>query len=407
MYDPDLSKVRFTGPLAVFAPGWREALVADGYVSCSAAIKLQLAAHLSRWLDEQGLDAGDVTEPVIEDFLVERRATHTHQISLEALGPFLGYLRSLGAIPGLAPHVAVTEQEVLLAEYRDYLLARRGLSAPVVSAYGHWITPFLDHLRAAGCRVRADEVNGNVIAGYLNARLPRLSRKSAKMTTSVLRSFLGFVHASGYSTVSLFEAFPPIVSWRLSGLPQPLNQNETAALLAAADRTTSSGRRDYAVVLLLLRLGLRRQEAAVLQLADLDWAAGNLVVHGKGGRIDTLPLPVDVGAALVDYLQNARPPGLEARELFIRARAPFHGLSPVSISYIVARLAQKAGVGSVFAHRLRHTAASNVLNAGASMEEVAQFLRHASSETSTIYAKTDMTRLSGLARPWPRGGSQS
>lgn len=227
------------------------------------------------------------------------------------------------------------------------------------------------------------------------------------MTTSVLRSFLGFIHAAGYSTASLTAAVPPIISWRLAGLPEPLSQDQVTALLAAADRTTSTGKRDYAVVLVLLRLGLRRSEVAVLRLQDVDWIAGTLVVHGKGGRIDALPLPVDVGTALVDYLKDARPPGLEAREVFIRVRAPFRGLDPVSVSYIVSRLAEKAGISTVYAHRLRHTAASNVLNAGASMEEVAQFLRHASTETSTIYAKTDMTRLSGLARPWPGTGGLS
>ncbi|WP_426987649.1 tyrosine-type recombinase/integrase [Pseudarthrobacter sp. Y6] len=141
---------------------------------------------------------------------------------------------------------------------------------------------------------------------------------------------------------------------------------------------------------------------ADLQLRDVDWVSGAVVVHGKGGRIDTLPLPVDVGTALADYLQHARPPKIKAKEMFIRVRAPFRGLTPTSVTYIVARLAETAGIGTVYGHRLRHTAASKVLNAGASMEEVAQFLRHASTETSMIYAKTDMTRLAGLARPWPQ-----
>ncbi|WP_426987651.1 site-specific integrase [Pseudarthrobacter sp. Y6] len=240
MYDPDLSKVRFTGPLAEFAPGWREMLIAQGYVSCSAANKLQLAAHLSRWLHARDLGAGELTPPVINDFLAERRATYTNQKSLEALEPFLDYLRSLEAIPGLEPAVPVTAQEVLLAEYQNYLLVRRGLSTPVIAAYGHWITPFLDYLQGLGCRVQDDEVTGETVAGYLTSRLAGLSRKSAKMTTSVLRSFLGFIHAAGYSTASLAAAVPPIVSWRQSGLPQPLGQDETAALLSAVDRNTTA-----------------------------------------------------------------------------------------------------------------------------------------------------------------------
>ena len=241
MYDPDLSKVRFTGPLAVFAPDWRAVLVAEGYVSCSAAIKLQLVAHLSRWLQARGLGAGELTEPVIMYFLAERRATYTAQVSLEALAPFLDYLRSRDAIPGRESRVPVTAQEILLAEYQDYLLIRRGLSAPVIIAYGHWIMPFLDHLQSVGCRAEDDELTGDIVASYLTTRLAGLSRKSAKMTTSVLRSFLGFIHAAGYSTASLTAAVPPIVSWQLSGMPQPLSGDETAALLAAADRNTTAG----------------------------------------------------------------------------------------------------------------------------------------------------------------------
>lgn len=407
MYEPDLSKVRFSGPFAQYAPGWRDELVAEGYVACSAATKLQLAAHLSRWLLEHGLGPWDLTETVVEDFLAARRATHTAQISLEALGPFLDYLRSVGAIPVPAPVVPVTDEEILLAEYREYLLVRRGLSSPVVDAYGHWIAPFLEHLHDAGRSARAGEVDGDIVAGYLAARLPDLPRKSAKMTASVLRSFLRFLHAVGYSTESLDAAVPPIVSWRLSGLPEPLTRDETDAVFAVVDRATSTGKRDYAVLLLLLRLGLRSSEVAVLRLEDIDWASGVLTLHGKGGRTDAFPLPIDVGAALVEYLQHARPPGLEAREVFIRAVAPLHGLAPGSITCIVARLARKAGLGTVFAHQLRHTAGSRVLNAGASMEEVAQFLRHTSIETSAIYAKTDMTRLTGLVRPWPETGALS
>lgn len=407
MYEPDLSKVRFTGPLAPFAAGWREVLVGQGYVACSAALKLQLAAHFSCWLQAQGLEAKDASEAVITEFLTVRRATHTAQVSLEALGPFVDYLRSLQVIPEPGPDVPVCEQEILLAQYQQYLLARRGLSGPVITAYGHWIMPFLDHLQATGCRAQDGEVSGEVIADYLTSRLVGLSRKSAKMTTSVLRSFLGFLHVAGYSRGLLTGAVPPIVSYRHSGLPQPLTQNETAALLGAVDPNTTAGKRDYAVLLLLLRMGLRCQEVAALLLEDLDWVNGAVVVHGKGARVDTVPLPVDVGTALAGYLRHARPQQVQARQVFIRLNAPLAGLTRTSVSCIVGRLARKAGLGTVHAHRLRHTAASNVLNGGASLEEVAQFLRHASSETSTIYAKTDMTRLAGLSRPWPTPGDQS
>jgi site-specific recombinase XerD len=175
------------------------------------------------------------------------------------------------------------------------------------------------------------------------------------------------------------------------------------SLLNTCDRRTSVGRRDYAVIVCLHRLGLRCAETTALLLDDIDWETGTLSIHGKGGRSDRLPLPVDVGQALVDYLRHGRP-DTESRAVFVRAYAPFTALARSSLSCIVARAARRAGLGTVHAHRLRHTAATRALNAGASLEEVAQLLRHAGTATTLIYAKTDQRRLAGLARRWPTGG---
>ena len=191
---------------------------------------------------------------------------------------------------------------------------------------------------------------------------------------------------------------------RLSGLPQALTPAQVDALLGACDRSGPVGRRDFAVITVLHRLGLRCAELTVLRLEDVDWQAGTLTIHGKGNRIDRLPLPIDVGQALVDYLRDGRPP-TTTRTVFVRSVAPHTELAPSGVSCIVARAARRAGLGTVHAHRLRHTTASRTLNAGASLEEVAHLLRHASPATTTIYAKTDQTRLAALARPWPTGPS--
>ena len=401
MSTPDFRKVRFVGPLSVFASEWGEHLLAVGYTPSSATVKLQLAADLSRWMDARRLSPSDLTGPVINEFVRVRRATHTQLISLEALAPMLDHLRSRGAVPALPVPAPESAEEVLLARYRHFLAVNRALTSPVIDAYSHWIGPFLTYLTANGCSVEQGELTGDVVAGFLTIRLETLSRKSAKMTASVVRSFLGFAHTSGLTSMSLAAAVPAVISRRLSGLPQPLSREQTAALLAVPDRDTPIGRRDYAVVLLLLRLGLRSAEVAALTLEDLDWANGTVVVHGKGGRTDTLPLPVDAGQALAEYLRDGRPTGVPFREVFVTVIAPLRGLGREGVTCIVGRLADKAGLGVVHAHRLRHTAASNVLNAGASMEEVAQLLRHTSVESTKIYAKTDMARLSSLARPWP------
>lgn len=225
------------------------------------------------------------------------------------------------------------------------------------------------------------------------------------MTACALRSFLRFLHARGLVAFPLADVVPAVASWKLSGLPRGLSVDQVQALLNACDRSTAVGRRDIAVITVLRRLGLRAGEAATLALEDIDWRAGTLTIHGKGGRTDRLPLPVDVGAVVVDYLIHGRP-HTSARTVFVRARAPFTGLDRGSVSCIVARAARRAGLGTVHAHRLRHTAATETLKAGASLEEVAQLMRHDSVATTVIYAKTDQNRLAQIARPWPGTGGR-
>jgi integrase/recombinase XerD len=199
------------------------------------------------------------------------------------------------------------------------------------------------------------------VTGFLTAHLPRLSRKSAQMTACALRSFLRFLYAQGMTQVALAEAVPAIGFWKLSGLPQALSPSQVQGLLDACDQSTPVGRRDFAVITILARLGLRSGEASALRLEDVDWASGTVAIHGKGNRIDKLPLPVDVGQALVEYLREGRPAGAPARTVFVRAVSPFTALGPSSLSCIVGRAARRAGLGKIHAHRLRHTAATRTL----------------------------------------------
>jgi len=274
------------------------------------------------------------------------------------------------------------------------------LSVPVTEAYSHWVAPFVNHRTDAGGQLRLAELTANDVAGFVSASLPMMTRKTAQMTACALRSFLRFLHEQQMVAVGLADAIPAVLHRRLSGLPQALTPAHVVGLLAVCDRSTSVGRRDYAVITVFHRLGLRCAEVAGLRLEDLDWQAGTLLIHGKGDRIDRLPLPIDVGEAMVDYLHHGRP-RTTSRAVFVRAHAPFTGMAPSSVSCIVGRAAQRAGLGTIHAHRLRHTTASRTLNAGASLEEVAHLLRHASASTTVIYAKTDQTRLARLSRPWP------
>ena len=399
---PDPSHVRFTGPVTRFASGLAEELVLLGYTATSATAQMQFAAHLSRWLESQGLGPGDLTGPVTERFLAARRVTYTSHYSLQALGPVLGYLRRLGVVPRTVVPEPSSPTELLLARYRQYLIDGRGLSGPVAHAYSHRVTPFVEDRTDAEGQVGFTGLTAGDVTRFLTAHLPTMTRKTAQMTACALRSFLRFLHEEQMVEVGLADAVPAVAHRRLSGLPQALTPSQVDAMMGACDRSGPVGRRDFAVITVLARLGLRCAELAGLRLDEVDWQAGTLTVHGKGNRIDRLPLTVDVGQAIVDYLRAGRPQ-TTARTVFVRAVAPFTELAPPGVSCIVGRAARRAGLGTVHAHRLRHTAASRTLNAGASLEEVAHLLRHASPATTSIYAKTDQTRLAVLARPWPTG----
>jgi len=402
---PDPSHVRFTGPLTPFATGFAEELTRLGYTTTSAAIQMHLAAHLSRWLEAHGLGSGDLEGPVLDRFLAARRDSYTSAHSLRALRPLLGYLRRHGVTPDAVEPAPTSPAEVLLARYREYLTGERGLSGPVARAYLHWVSPFVEDNIDAGGNVGFETLTAGDFTRFLATHLPVLSRKSAQMTACALRSFLRFLHREHLTTLPLADAVPAVAHRRLTGLPQALTASQVESLLDACDRSTPVGLRDFAVITVLHRLGLRCAELSGLQLGDLDWRAGTVIIHGKGNRIDRLPLPVDVGRALVEYLHHGRPQ-TPSRAVFVRAVAPFTELSPSSASCIVARAARRAGLGTVHAHRLRHTTASRTLNAGASLEDVAHLLRHASPVTTSIYAKTDLARLAALARPWPIAGDQ-
>jgi site-specific recombinase XerC len=186
----------------------------------------------------------------------------------------------------------------------------------------------------------------------------------------------------------------------LAGLPRALTPGQVEALKSAADVTTAIGLRDYALVVMISRLGLRAGEVAGLSLESIDWHHGQVSVHGKGARALTLPLPVDVGEALVAYLRYGRPGAGLDRAVFVRGRPPLRGLSAKGVSTAVATLARRAGLGVVHAHRLRHTAATAVLAAGGTLIEARELLGHARTDTTMIYARTDLGALRVLVIPW-------
>jgi integrase/recombinase XerD len=399
----DPSRVRMSGPVVGFAEGLVHELRSLGYARTTAAELMRLTAHLSRWLEGSGHELADLTPVVLETFVAERRKGYVNFTSARALDPIVGYLRRLGAVPEPLAVAPTTAAQILLGHFKQFLLDERALSAPVAVAYAHWARPFVEQLLCPPGIDRTRDVSAAELIAFLSSTLPAMSGKSAQMTTTALRSLLRFGTAQGLLSKDLTAAVPSIARWRLSGLPQPLRPDQVQALLEACDPADPVGRRDRAVIVLMRRLALRTAEVSALRLEDIDWVSGTVLVQGKGGRVDRMPLPTDVGEALVLYLRSGRPATLE-RTVFVRAVAPFTPLGPSSVSCIsrvVARAARRAGLGTVHGHRLRHTAASETLNAGASLDEVAQLLRHEGVASTVIYAKVDRSRLIALARPWP------
>jgi integrase len=229
------------------------------------------------------------------------------------------------------------------------------------------------------------------------------SPASVRRYGCAVRSFLRYCHLVGLVERDLSAAALPVSGRRRSLLPQGISPTQAKALLRACDRRLAIGRRDYAVIVLMLRLGLRAREVATLRLDDLDWRAGQVTVHGKGGRVDQLPLPVDVGEAIASYLRRGRPRAALGREVFLRVQPPQVGLTRGGVTAIVAGAARRAGLGVVRAHRLRHTAATDMLRAGAPLAEIGQVLRHRSPGSTAAYARVDVERLRMIARPWPTG----
>jgi len=393
-----------TGPLAPFVDAYAAELRRRGYTPLSTVNELRQVGRLSRWLEARGGGAGDLTGGQIEEFLAWQRRVGRHrgQWSRPGLICLQEVLRGLG-VPALEqPEPAGSPTDRLLASFERYLLLERGLAAGTVGGYLTHARRFLDGLGSA-------ELDGLTAADVTGAVLGKagsgVSVSAAQYFVSALRAFLRFCFLEGLVEADLSQAALTVGGRRSSPLPRGISRADARALLDACDRRTALGRRDYALIVLLLRLGLRRGEVAALRLDDIDWRAGELVVRGKGSRCDRLPLPSDVGQALASYLRRGRPPS-DRRELFLRARPPFEPIAAGTVASTVRRACRRAGIAEIGSHRLRHTAACEMVGARVPLERIGQMLRHQSLQSTAIYARVDLDGLRRLARPWPEGGAQ-
>jgi integrase/recombinase XerD len=394
------------GPVERYVVGFAQQLLEQGYTRSSADQHVCFVAHLDRWLTGEGISLAELNAPLLDRYLVERRAAgYAEYLSNKALRPLLDYLSPLGVLPVPAP-VEVGPVGLLLAEYRDYLLSERGLTEGTARGYVHVVRPFvLSRLRAGELDLAG--LAAADVTRFVLAACPGRAPGSAKLIVCSLRSLLRWLHVRGTTPTSLAAAVPAVAGWQLSNLPQALEPAELRKLLASCDRRTRTGRRDYAILLLLSRLGLRAGEVARLGLDDIDWRHGEIVVVGKANRAEQLPLPADVGAAISAYLRRGRPSTAQGRSVFIRVHAPHRAMTTGGVTAVVFDNGQRAGLGKLHAHRLRHTAATAMLRAGSPLPEVGQVLRHRSPLSTAIYAKVDRDALAVLARPWPGTSSRA
>lgn len=392
--DPPLE---LAGPLAPFKDGFVAHLVAHGYVSSGLAGQRALFGHLDCWLGAAGLQLADLTPSVLDEFLQARRAErYATKLTVRGLAQVLDFLEHLQLYT--PPVSSTTALEDLLEQFHQHLANERGLGEGTARGYLGVARRFL-----AACSPRLGtglaELAPSDVTGFVLARSSEFGVAGMQTVVSGMRALLRFLYTAGLTDRNLASA-GPTVARRREDLPRSLSSEHVERLLRGCDRTTRVGVRDFAVLTLLARLGLRAGEVAAIRLDDVDWAAGELRVRGKGPREDRLPLPADVGDAIVAYLHYGRPDCI-GRQLFIRSCAPRRGLSRQAVGGLVRAASVRAGLIPHGPHRLRHTVATELLREGASLGEIAQLLRHHSVSVTASYAKVDHRALSGLVQPWP------
>jgi site-specific recombinase XerD len=318
-----------------------------------------------------------------------------------SLAALLGYLRTVGVLAVERP-AAGTPLDDLLADYRAHLVRDRGLAERTIGRYEVTARRFLQQRRCAGSgETGAERLTGGEVTSFLLGECSRVSVGSAKGRVAELRSLLRFLHLRGVTASCLAESVPPVAGWRDQRLVATMSAAEVAAIVGSCDTSTATGARDRAVLLVLARLGLRAAELAGLQLDDVDWAAGEISVRGKGARVERLPLMQDVGEAIAGYVIRSRPRATECRTLFLTRYAPWRQMHTNTVSRIVLVACKRAGIPPIRAHRLRHALASELLRQGSTLQDIGQVLRHRDLATTAAYAKIDRDALRTVAAPWP------
>jgi integrase/recombinase XerD len=381
-------------------------LTEQGYSLNSIQRQVLLAACFSRWLKQQGVTLRSISSEHPPRYLRYRaRRARPSLGDAAALKHVLEFLRCKGVIPAEKMSACpLTPAERCTQGYEHHLREARGLASATITSYVPFIRSFLEDRFGDGA-VTLSHLCANDVVRFVQRQAPRLHPKRAKLLTSALRSFLQYACYLGKAKLDLAAAVPIVANWSMSSIPRAIGADQIRQLLASIDRCTAVGCRDYAILLLLARLGLRSGEVTFLELNDIDWNVGKLSVRGKSGQRSDLPLPAEVGKAIAAYLRRGRPQST-SRRVFLRAKAPIRGFRGSSgIGSIVRHRLLRAGLDAPTygAHQFRHGLASELLRQGASLDEIGELLGHRSPQTTKIYIKVDLDALRTLALPWPGG----
>jgi site-specific recombinase XerD len=375
-----------------------------GYAAITIQLKIGILGRLACWMETKGLDVCDLGEQRAKDFVAMRsyRIRRRREV-LQTVLQLIDHLRSSGALPRPEPTSEDSPDAVVLARYESYLREERALAPGTVEGRMFLVRPFVVESLANG-DLSLGALTAGRVRDFLLARTRSIAPRRAQAVAGTLRSFLRFLFLRGETSVDLSRAVPTVRQPRIVCVERHIPPQEAERVLRACDLSSTAGRRDHAILLLLARLGLRASEIVGLELDDLRWREGEIAVRGKGPQRDRLPLPAEVGAAIALYLRKDRPPAT-CRRVFLRAKAPYRGLARSQcVSVLVGRAFVRAGLHPRGAHTFRHSLATAMLRRGASLAEIAEVLRHRSPATTEIYAKLDFGALRDVALPWPVAG---
>jgi site-specific recombinase XerD len=378
-------------------------LESQGYSRFTIRRHVREVVQFADWAEAEGLALRDLDRGALNRLcsqLAERKSLRypcgkQRQIRHSAC-LLVNFLEAVGAVESRPPHTS-TQEPALLLQFIEWMTTQRGTLDITLNKYR---LPIIDLLDDLGTEPSAFHANG--LRGFLLRRVSCFSQAKSKNLATAVRMFLRFLIARGYCAPGLEHAIPTVAKWRLSSLPKYLSIQDIECLINSCDQSSPLGARDRAILVLIARLGLRAGDVSALKFGDLLWEEGTLIVSGKGRRQTRLPLPQEVGEAILYYLRHGCPHKISDR-IFITTTAPFVPISRQAVGQTVARAIRRTGISAPTggAHLLRHSAATGMLREGVSLPAISALLRHASIETTTVYAKVDVDLLQEVAMPWP------